>query len=386
MRDIALVSFFVPLLGYALRHPWVAPLIWAWLSFMNPHRLTFGFAYSLPFAQAAAGLVFLLWLMPSNRKPYPATSTAWLLIAFYLWCCLSSLFSFNDPAPVLDAWIKVTKVQLLLFVSLMMWRGRQHINALVAVMVFSIGFFGVKGGIHTAMKGGATMVMGPPGSFIENTNDIALAMMMVIPLMYYLIQQVTHRKLVLLLWASMGLTMLAVIGTTSRGALLALLTMALLLGLKSRRQVADGDRARHWPGADVCLHAGPVGREDGHHQDPRGPLGAEPALHLADDPEHGAEPPGVRRRLQHHPERRPPGTSSRSPSGSCPTRRTASTSRRWPSMASSASASTWQSASRPGGAARRSSARPTRPSCNGRPSCAAWCRPRSPASPSAAPS
>ena len=29
MRDIALVRFFVPLLGYALRHPWVAPLIWA---------------------------------------------------------------------------------------------------------------------------------------------------------------------------------------------------------------------------------------------------------------------------------------------------------------------------------------------------------------------
>lgn len=238
MRDFGMLGLFALFAVQAIRQPWLAPLLWAWLGLMNPHRLTFGFAYSLPFAQAAAALMLLLFLHPKNRKGWPGGSTAALLVAFYLWCCVSSLASFNDPHIVLEGWVKVTKIQLMLFVTLAMLRGRQQIDAMVWVIVISIGFFGIKGGIFTIARGGSAMVMGPLGSFIEGTNHIALAMIMVIPLMYYLSLQVQNRYLRWGLYGAMGLNMLAVLGTTSRGALLATITMAALLGLKSKRKLA----------------------------------------------------------------------------------------------------------------------------------------------------
>jgi probable O-glycosylation ligase (exosortase A-associated) len=237
MRDLALVLVVAGLVVYSFRRPWVLALLWAWLSLMNPHRLTFGFAYSLPIAQAVAGLMLLQFLVPKNRHGYPASSTAWLLIAFYIWTCVTSLASFNSPDLVLEGWVKVTKIQLLLFMSMMMLRGRKHIDALVWVIVISIGFYGIKGGLHTLRRGGATMVMGPPGSFIEGTNHIALAMVMVVPLMYYLLQNQHQRWIRVGLWSAMGLTTLAVLGTASRGALLATLVMAALLGLKSTHKL-----------------------------------------------------------------------------------------------------------------------------------------------------
>ena len=82
------------------------------------------------------------------------------------------------------------------------------------------------------------MVMGPPGSFIEGTNHIALAMVMVVPLMYFLYQDTSNKWLRRGLLLTMGLTCLAVLGTASRGALLAVLMMAAVLGMKSRRRLA----------------------------------------------------------------------------------------------------------------------------------------------------
>lgn len=237
MRDLLVTAIVVTLLLASFRRHYLAPLTWAWLGLMNPHRLTYGWAYSLPFAQMAAIVMLLILVVSRDRKPYPRTSTAMLMVVFYAWTCVTSLTSFNDPSTVMEGWVKFTKVQLMVFLTMMMLRDRKHIDALVWVLVISLGFYGVKGGIHTILKGGRSMVMGPPGSFIEGTNHIALAMMMVVPLIYYLTQQVQHRWARRGLWLMMGLTMLSVLGTASRGALLAILTMSTLLGLKSRRKV-----------------------------------------------------------------------------------------------------------------------------------------------------
>jgi probable O-glycosylation ligase (exosortase A-associated) len=236
MRDIALTLVFIGLVFWSFKRPVIAPLLWAWLSLMSPHRLTWGFAYNMPFAQIAAAVVLVMLFASKERYPYPGLAPARLLIAFYMWMCVTSLLSFNDSATVLAGWIKVTKVQVMLFLSLLMLRGRRHIDMLVWVIVLSIGFYGVKGGIHTILRGGGSMVMGPPGSFIEGTNDIALAMVMVIPLMYYLATEARNKWIVRGLFTMMVITGLAVLGTTSRGALLAVLTMATLLGMKSRRR------------------------------------------------------------------------------------------------------------------------------------------------------
>ncbi|NRF66523.1 putative O-glycosylation ligase, exosortase A system-associated [Aquincola sp. S2] len=236
MRDIALTLFFSGLLMAAFRYHFIAPLMWAWIGLMSPNRLTYGFAYSLPFAQITAIVMLILLLISKERQPFPKSSTAMLLVGFYVWECITSIASFNSPDQVWEMWIKVTKIQLVLFASLMMLHGKKQVDLLVWVIVLSIGFYGFKGGLFTISRGGTAMVMGPPGSFIEVTNHLALAMLMIVPLGYYLATQCRQRWLRIGLYIVMGLTALAVLGTTSRGALLGSLVMAVMLALKSERR------------------------------------------------------------------------------------------------------------------------------------------------------
>lgn len=51
MRDILVTALILGSLPFILRRPYIGILVWAWVSYMNPHRLTWVFAYDLPFAQ-----------------------------------------------------------------------------------------------------------------------------------------------------------------------------------------------------------------------------------------------------------------------------------------------------------------------------------------------
>lgn len=237
MRDILLTVVFIGLIVYSFRQHFVGPLLWAWLGLMSPHRLAFGFAHDLPFAHVTAVCVLLVLFISKDRQPFPKSSTALLMVAFYLWGCVTSLASFNDPSLVYESWLKVTKIQLMLGVTLVLVAGRRQINLLVWVIVLSLGFYGFKGGIFTLTHGGISMVMGPPGSFIEGTNHVALAMLIVVPLMYYLATQASNSWVRRGLYLLMALTSLSVLGTTSRGALLATLVMAVMMALKSQRRL-----------------------------------------------------------------------------------------------------------------------------------------------------
>ena len=81
------------------------------------------------------------------------------------------------------------------------------------------------------------MVWGPGNSFIAGNNEIALALITTIPLLYYL-QLSTKNKLAQYgLIAAMLLCAIAALGSYSRGALLALAAMGGFLWLKSQYKV-----------------------------------------------------------------------------------------------------------------------------------------------------
>jgi putative inorganic carbon (HCO3(-)) transporter len=109
---------------------------------------------------------------------------------------------------------------------------------LLWVSTLSIAFFGVKGGLYTLLKGGEGMVLGPRGGFIEGNTTIALAVVIALPLMRYL-QIISNRRWVRWgLAAAMLLSVVAVLGTYSRGAALAIAGMGFFLWLKSRQKFA----------------------------------------------------------------------------------------------------------------------------------------------------
>src|SRR5262249_12112385 len=93
---------------------------------------------------------------------------------------------------------------------------------LIWIMVISLGFFGIKGGGFTLLGGGTNRVYGPDASMISDNNHIATALLVALPLMNYLRMESRHAIVRYGLLATMTLTLFAIVGSDSRGALLGL--------------------------------------------------------------------------------------------------------------------------------------------------------------------
>jgi putative inorganic carbon (HCO3(-)) transporter len=246
MRDIAVVLFFMTFAAAALRRPYYGALLWVIFGLMNPHRLSYGFAYSLPFAQLAVIVTVLSAAMHYRgdvRRPQGVSMV--LLLALTGWMALSSAFSIV-PEPTWTKYVDVLKVFGMTFVVAALIRTREEIMGLVCVMVASLGYFGTKGGMFTILTGGNFRVWGPPNSLVEGNNELAVALIMTIPLMYFLATNAAvardffplRRIPVRLLRWGFGVGALlctaSAIGSQSRGALLAIIAMGAMLTWRSK--------------------------------------------------------------------------------------------------------------------------------------------------------
>ena len=239
MRDVVIVGLVVLGCLLALKRPWVGVMLWTWLSIMNPHRYAFGFAFDAPLAAGAAIATLVgLALTKDRHSPFLGAPTVWLAL-FTVWMTLSWL---NGLAVEYDypQWNKVMKVFFMIFVALMLLRTKTHVMALVWVCAGSLALLGAKGGFFTIATGGAERVWGPPGSFIEDNNEFALSLVMTIPLLRFLQLQLAagwrrHVMTVLML-----LCATAAAGTQSRGALLAISAMALVLWWRGKSRWLGG--------------------------------------------------------------------------------------------------------------------------------------------------
>jgi probable O-glycosylation ligase (exosortase A-associated) len=160
-----------------------------------------------------------------------------MLIVFVLWMNVTTLFAMF-PHPAADQWSKVMKIMLMTFVVMLVVRKREDVHRLIWVLVISLGFYGVKGGLFTLRSGGGQRVWGPLGTFIGDNNALALALIMTIPLMYYLMQGLPKRWMRHLMLAAMALSGLAALGSYSRGGLLAISAMLVFMWGKSRHKLA----------------------------------------------------------------------------------------------------------------------------------------------------
>jgi probable O-glycosylation ligase (exosortase A-associated) len=236
MRDLMLGVVVFGLLPYALMRPYVGLYLYSWISYMNPHRLAYGWAMNFPWAYILALVTLAGTLFSKEPRRMPWTRELTVLTLFVGWMLVTTLFAFY-PDLAHEQLIKVLKIQLMIFVTPLLIDTKERLRGLVWVIVGSLGFFGVKGGIFTILKGGAYHVLGPDGSFIAGNNELALALLMAIPLMRYLQLTEPKRWVRQSLGAAMVLTGLSVVGSQSRGALIGGIAIMVFLWLKSRQKL-----------------------------------------------------------------------------------------------------------------------------------------------------
>lgn len=187
---------------------------------MNPHRYGWGFAYSMPFALITIIALLIGMLFSKEKKTFPVTGVTIVWILFLIWAVISTLFATNIDNSLIEL-NRFSKIQFAVMCTLLLMTNKERLMQLVWVIVISIGFYGVKGGIFSIAHGLQFRVNGPPESFISGNNEIALAILMVIPLMYFLKLHTKNKYIRLALLGSMVLCAVAVIGSYSRGAFLA---------------------------------------------------------------------------------------------------------------------------------------------------------------------
>jgi len=239
MRDILVTLLVFGSLPFILRHAYIGVLVWSWLSYMNPHRLSWGFAYSMPFAQIVAVILFISLLFSNEKQKPPINSTVVVWFVFILWMAIATFNAqYSDPA--MDMYLQILKVQVMTFLTLILITDEKKLNQLIWVIVASIGFFSVKGGIFTLLTGGAFRVYGPPSSNIAENNALAVAVLMVIPLMVYLYHISSNKWVRYGLIFSISMSLVSVIGSQSRGAVIAVLGVGLFFWLKTKTKIASG--------------------------------------------------------------------------------------------------------------------------------------------------
>jgi probable O-glycosylation ligase (exosortase A-associated) len=239
MRDIALTAFILGLLPVVLFRPAVGILLWTWIGLMNPHKLTWGFAYNFQFALIVGVVTIFAILISKEPKRIPLTSAVVVLFLFVVWMTITTMFSLY-PGDAWSKWDKVMKIQLFIFLTMMVMQSEQRIKALVLVGTLSIAYFGIKGGVYTIRSGGGGMVLGPDGGFISGNTEIALALTVTLPLVRWLQLQAERRWLRNVAWVAMALIAVSVLGSYSRGGLLAIGAMGLALWFKSRQKMSLG--------------------------------------------------------------------------------------------------------------------------------------------------
>ncbi|TAN03004.1 MAG: putative O-glycosylation ligase, exosortase A system-associated [Rhodanobacteraceae bacterium] len=237
MRDIALALFVFGTIPFILMRPYLGLLVWSWLGYMNPNRFCYGFAIDFPWVYLIAVVTLISFAISAERKKIPWSSVSMMLLLILIWTLFTTFFAVVSDA-AWSKWEEFAKILVMVFVTLALVNTRKRMHGLVWMIVISLGLLGVKGGIFTVLKGGHYHVLGPAASFIADNNAFALALCMTIPLMRYLQLHSAHKLVRVGLGFGMFLTGIAVLGTYSRGGLIALAIVAGALLLKSRRRVA----------------------------------------------------------------------------------------------------------------------------------------------------
>jgi len=239
MRDIVIFCLIFGMVPMMMKRPAIGALVFMWISIMNPHRLAYGAAHDFPFAALVAAVTLLGAVFTKEQRRYPLTPITVILVLFCLWMTLTSLFGLL-PELLWNEWNRVIKTLFMVGLTIALVNSESDLKKLMWILGLSLGFYGFKGGLFTLASGGTYRVWGPEGSYIAENNSLALALVMAVPIIWYLRLQAERR------WVRHALEVLAVLsvisaaGSYSRGAMIGGVAMMGLLWLKSRSKLSTG--------------------------------------------------------------------------------------------------------------------------------------------------
>jgi probable O-glycosylation ligase (exosortase A-associated) len=139
----------------------------------------------------------------------------------------------NDAQMELE---RVSKNILMVFVMILLVTTVKKLRYLVLMTAGCFGLLGVKSAVFGARTSGEQRVWGPPDSFLADNNGFALALNMALPMLFFLAREETNPRIRKLLYVMFGCSVLSVVLTYSRGGLLGLTVVLMMICIRARRK------------------------------------------------------------------------------------------------------------------------------------------------------
>jgi putative inorganic carbon (hco3(-)) transporter len=241
MRGLVFFLAFIACLPLIFMSPFNGVLIWYVFSLGNFHTLTWGFFSDLNYAYVIAVVTCFSWMISRvEKKRLPITPLVVMTLVFSVWMTITSFYALAPEADVWDKWTTVEKILFMCLVGFALTTTRERVNQLIWAVVLPVGFWGVKGTISVALHGGGSQIHGPDGGITAGNNEFGLALVMILPLLYYQRRLAVNRYIRRGLMVMGLLIMIAIVFTYSRGALVGICAMGAILWLRSNAKLAIG--------------------------------------------------------------------------------------------------------------------------------------------------
>ena len=215
--------------------PFYGLLVYNWLGYMRPHTMAWALGSTrLSYYVAIALLIGLglAWLR-GREKPIAVRWQTILICALLAWVTLAGHFAIFPQFSEKETKL-FTKVVLISLAATSLVRTRSRLRWLLITISFSVGLLGFKYALYGLLRGGVNFNTGPGGFMVDN-NGFAAGLCMTIPLLMGVAW--TEERAFMRIGAT-GLAVfsaLTVVYTFSRGGLLGLMVVTLLVILRSRR-------------------------------------------------------------------------------------------------------------------------------------------------------
>jgi putative inorganic carbon (HCO3(-)) transporter len=241
---MAILLMLLGLAWVAWPRPWLGVLGLAVLSYMHPQGYATGFMRHVPVYLYLFGWVSLCALHRVWREKSWA-SLPWRrvldwrifgLLGLWAWFGVTSHYSVA-PWEAWDKYRDVLKILPPFLLTLLLIDSREKLHYLIVAIALSFLLMALKGGYWAVLSGFQDRVYGPPGSPYADNNGFAVAVAMAIPLMVLWLREARDRGLRIVLLAGIALAYASVVSSWSRGGMLALGSMTLLLVWHSKRKL-----------------------------------------------------------------------------------------------------------------------------------------------------
>lgn len=234
MRDLIVFLTLMGMLPICFRRPYFGVLVFSWLAYMRPQDLCWGFARTIRFSLFVGLTMFAgYFAQEAGRRPFFRRDLrTWCMVIMLVLTIISTA-----PAEIVDEYVLSGLFEFTVIIAVALFTSaqvdtRKRLRMMLWVIALGLGFYGAKGGVFGLM-GGRSIHQGP-GGMMKDNNDFALAMVMALPMLFYL--GLSERNLLLrkFAWMVGGLTIITVILTHSRGGFLSMVVAGLAVAYRSK--------------------------------------------------------------------------------------------------------------------------------------------------------